>query len=729
MPPSSDHQGGMSMGQNAYLEGLNPPQREAVLTTDVPLLVLSGAGTGKTRVLTSRIAHILTTRQAFPSQILAVTFTNRAAGEMRERLRSMMGPSADGLMLGTFHSLAAKMLRIHGSLLGFSDRFTILDADDQLRLIKQILKQNNYDEKAVPPKAVLAAIQRWKDRALTCDQLQGQHGDHHDVAQKIYVLYQEELARLDAMDFGDLTLHCLSLFKRHPDVLTNYQRQFRFILVDEYQDTNVAQYLWLRLLVQGGANLCCVGDDDQSIYGWRGAEVGNILKFSSDFPDAHTIRLEQNYRSTTHILGAASHLISQNQGRLGKTLWTEQSGGERVTVCGLWDEVAEALYIADEVESFQRKGTRLEHMAVLVRAGFQTRAFEERFLQLGIPYRVVGGLRFYERQEIRDALAYLRLIAQPNDNLAFERIVNLPKRGVGEASLKQLQVTGRAHQVSLMEATRRMVETEELKPAIRRALGHFIQQIDHWRDFAQTTNPADLTKKVLEESGYIQMWQNDPAPDAPGRVENLREFVVALESFDTLPGFLEHVSLVMEHTTTQGEDMVTLMTLHSAKGLEFNVVFLPGWEEGLFPHARSLAEKEGRGLEEERRLAYVGITRAKIKAFITYTANRRVHNLRQSNAPSRFINDLPDQHIEMLQNSNSWSRPVYKTPAYRTNPSSVSVSYVEEHMDEPAFLSGQRVFHMKFGYGRVTYVQGVHVTVNFEHSGEKKVMVNYLEKA
>ena len=723
--------------EQSYLEGLNPPQREAVLTTDVPLLVLSGAGTGKTRVLTSRIAHILTTQQAFPSQILAVTFTNRAAGEMRERLRSMIGPPAEGVMLGTFHALAAKMLRIHGASLGFSDRFTILDADDQLRLIKQILKQNNYDEKSMPPKAVLAMIQRWKDRALTAEQLQGQYGDRHqEVDQKIYALYQDALARLDAMDFGDLILHCLNLFQRQPEVLEKYHRQFRFILVDEYQDTNVAQYLWLRLLVQGGANLCCVGDDDQSIYGWRGAEVGNILKFSSDFPDAVTIRLEQNYRSTTHILGAASHLISQNQGRLGKTLWTEQNGGEKVTVCGLWDEVAEALYIADEVESFQRKGTRLEQMAVLVRAGFQTRAFEERFLQLGIPYRVVGGLRFYERQEIRDALAYLRLIAQPNDNLAFERIVNLPKRGVGETTLKQLQVLGREAQISLMEATRRMVETEALKPAMRRALGYFVQQIHQWREAAQTLNPADLTKAVLEESGYLQMWQNDPAPDAPGRVENLKEFVVALESFDTLTGFLEHVSLVMEHVTTQGEDMVTLMTLHSAKGLEFEVVFLPGWEEGLFPHARSLAEKEGKGLEEERRLAYVGITRAKIKAFITYTANRRVHNLRQSNAPSRFIDDLPEQHIETLQNRHSWSRPLHSSSpygnpsrSYQSYSSAPSVSYVEEHLEEPAFLPGQRVFHLKFGYGRVSYVQGLHVTVHFDHSGDKKVMVNYLEKA
>ena len=715
---------------------LNPEQQEAVTYLTGPLLVLSGAGTGKTRVLTSRIAHILNNRAAFASQILAVTFTNKAASEMRIRLEDMVGPYAQGLWLGTFHSLGAKILRVHAEKLDLAPQFTILDSDDQLRLVKQILKVRGIEEKQLASRLVLSVIQRWKDRGLTSQQVARQEGAGHDQLAQLYGAYQAELKRLNAVDFGDLILHVLTLFQENLDILNRYAHQFKFILVDEYQDTNIAQYLWLRLLAQGGANMCCVGDDDQSIYGWRGAEVGNILKFERDFLGSKIIRLEQNYRSTPHILGLASHLIAQNTDRLGKTLWTQKNGGDKVYVSGHWDGGEEARYISDEIEACQRNGGNLNDMAILIRAGFQTREFEECFLKLGIPYKVIGGLRFYERQEIRDAMAYLRLVAQSNDSLAFERIINVPKRGIGATSVQVLQSLARQANISLMEMAKRIVETDELKGATRSALKEFIAKIAKWQLLAQDLNPSQLAECILKESGYIRMWEEDTSPDAPGRLENLKEFVTALQEFSSLAEFLEHVSLVMEHNTTVHEQMVSVMTLHSAKGLEFDTLFLAGWEEGLFPHPRALEEKGAGGLEEERRLAYVGITRAKKRLYITFAANRRVHNLWQSNLPSRFIDELKEEHVERVMTSVSWG----KRNARSSAPSSFSMgpqffqsaprpSKEIDYFDEPAHIQGQRVFHQKFGYGSVSLSVGEHVTVIFDHSGEKKVLSSYLEKA
>ncbi|MGE4013294.1 MAG: ATP-dependent helicase, partial [Alphaproteobacteria bacterium] len=601
-------QAAQAAARPAYLDNLNPPQREAVEALDGPVLVLAGAGTGKTRVLITRLAHLLITRKAYPSQILAVTFTNKAALEMRERVAKLIGEGAQSLWLGTFHSISARILRKHAERVGLKPNFTILDDDDQMRLIKQLLAARTCDDKRWPARVVHNAIQRWKDRGLRPEQVSV--SDAGDLAsgraRDLYKAYQERLRALNAVDFGDLLLHCLTLFTQHPDVLAEYHGKFKYLMVDEYQDTNVAQYLWLRLLAQASKNICCVGDDDQSIYGWRGAEIGNILKFEKDFPGAKIIRLEQNYRSTPHILAAASALIAHNEGRLGKTLWTERNEGEKLQLRGVWDGGAEARAVGETIEVLQRKQHALREMAILVRAGFQTREFEERFITLGIPYRVIGGPRFYERMEIRDAIAYFRLINQRDDDLAFERIVNKPKRGLGDQTVAAIHQLARAKQVSLGDAAALILETDELKPQAKRGLGRLVADLARWRGLIDAVSHVELAETVLEESGYIEMWQNDKTPEAPGRLENLKELVRALEEFENLGGFLEHVSLVMEANENSSGDMVNVMTLHSAKGLEFDSVFLPGWEEGVFPHQRALDESGQAGLEEERRLAYVG---------------------------------------------------------------------------------------------------------------------------
>src|SRR6266851_3220679 len=632
-----------------YLAGLNAAQRRAVEAVEGPVLVLAGAGTGKTRVLTTRLAHILATRRAWPSQILAVTFTNKAALEMKERLRAMIGEAAEGLWLGTFHSIGARILRRHAEAVGLKPNFTILDADDQLRLVKQIAQAEGVDDKRWPARALLSQFERWKDRGYTFHQVPA--GDQgREIANgkglPLYQLYQERLTALNAADFGDLLLQVLTIFRTRSDLLQDYQQRFRYLLVDEYQDTNVAQYLWLRLLAQTHRNLCCVGDDDQSIYSWRGAEIGNILRFELDFPGAQIIRLEQNYRSTPHILAAASGLISKNEGRLGKTLWTALDSGERIILRGVWDGEEEARWVGDEIEQRQRKGGALADIAILVRAGFQTREFEERFITLGLPYRVIGGPRFYERQEIRDALAYLRLVHQPADDLAFERIVNTPRRGIGAATLQSLHALSRAQRMPLAAAAEALIASDELKPASRKALSGLLGDLARWRGL-DIPHPQ-LAGIVLDESGYTAMWQQDKSPDAPGRLENLKELVTAMAEFENLTGFLEHVGLVMENVAESGADMVSLMTLHSAKGLEFDTVFLPGWEEGLFPSQRSMDETGLAGLEEERRLAYVGITRARRRAAISYAANRRIHGQWQPAIPSRFVGELPEAHVEIL---------------------------------------------------------------------------------
>jgi DNA helicase-2/ATP-dependent DNA helicase PcrA len=730
----------------AYLAGLNEPQRRAVETLDGPVLMLAGAGTGKTRALIARLAHILVTRRAFPSQILAVTFTNKAAREMRDRLERLIGPEVEGIWLGTFHALAARILRRHAEAVGLKSNFTILDTDDQIRLVKQILAAEEIDDKRWPARAVLGAIERWKDRGLGPAKIDSdESGDFAGgrMAQ-IYRLYQDRLRVLNAVDFGDLLLHNLTIFLEQPAILADYQRKFRYLLVDEYQDTNVAQYLWLRLLAQAHKNICCVGDDDQSIYGWRGAEVGNILKFEQDFPGAVVIRLEQNYRSTPEILAAAGHLIAHNSGRLGKTLWTEGAGGDKVQLRGLWDSEEEARIVADEIEAEQRRGAKLAEIAILMRAGFQTREFEERFITLGIPYRVVGGPRFYERQEIRDALAYLRLAHQPDDDLAFERIVNLPRRGIGAASIQALHELSRASAVPLTEAARQLVATDELKPAARKAIGGFIRDLDRWRAQISHMPHAELARIILDESGYTAMWQADKAPDAAGRLENLRELVVAMAEFDTLGGFLEHVGLVMDNAAAATGDQVSLMTLHAAKGLEFDVVFLPGWEEGLFPHQRALDDSGGAGLEEERRLAYVGLTRARRRAMISYAANRRLYGQWQSALPSRFIDELPPDMVE-----TSLARGLHGSAAPAGRGTAFDIETVPFRgfreprggrvIDVPVegreirkvggFKPGDRVFHQKFGGGAVRAIDDNKLVIDFDHAGEKRVMDSFVEKA
>jgi DNA helicase-2/ATP-dependent DNA helicase PcrA len=739
-----------------YVAALNEAQAKAVAAVDGPVLVLAGAGTGKTRVLTTRLAHILATRRAFPGEMLAVTFTNKAAREMRERLQAMIGQVAEGVWLGTFHALAARILRRHAEAVGLKSSFTILDSDDQLRLVKQILAAANIDERRWPARVLHAVIERWKDRGLTPDKVSAAEiGDFADgKAIELYRLYQERLATVNAVDFGDLLLHNLTLFQNNPDVLATYQHRFRYVLVDEYQDTNVAQYLWLRLLAQQHKNICCVGDDDQSIYSWRGAQIENILKFESDFPGALIVRLEENYRSTPEILAAAAGVIDHNRGRLGKTLWTRAGEGDKVTVRGLWDAEQEARWAGDEIEALHRKGHSLSDIAILVRAGFQTREFEERFIALALPYRVIGGPRFYERQEIRDAMAYLRLINQPADDLAFERIVNTPRRGIGTASLQLLHAAARAEGVSLVEATRGLIAGDDLPRGARNALANFLTMLHRWRAESGRDSHVELVQRVLDESGYTGMWQADPSPDAPGRLENLKELVVAMAEFENLGGFLEHVSLVMDNARDTAGDMVNLMTLHSAKGLEFATVFLPGWEEGVFPSQRSIEEAGLPGLEEERRLAYVGLTRAKRRALVSFAANRRIHGRWQASARSRFVDELPKDQIEVetelgLGPGAGWAATPaanaawgagwgegYQSGYRKTLP---RPPLVIEHSRPPArgqeirkvggFSVGDRVFHQKFGYGVIQTVEDNKLEIDFEKADVKKVMDAFVERA
>jgi len=754
-----------------YLEGLNPEQRAAVEATEGPVLVLAGAGTGKTRVLTTRLAHILSTGKAKPWELLVVTFTNKAAREMRERITHIIGPEAEGLRwLGTFHSVAAQILRRHAELVGLKSNYTILDTDDQERLLKQVMEAEGVDHKRWTPKTLAGLIDHWKNRGWTPDKLPPAEGAQfaNNKGQTLYRLYQDRLRVLNACDFGDLLLHNLTIFMTKPDVLAEFHRRFRYILVDEYQDTNVAQYLWLRLLGQASQNVCCVGDDDQSIYGWRGAEVDNILRFERDFPGATVIRLERNYRSTSHILAAASGLISANKGRLGKTLWTEQDGGDKVIVRGVWDGEAESRLIADEIER-ARKGTtekdprKYRDMAILVRASFQMRAFEERFVLLSIPYTVVGGPRFFERAEIRDAHAYLRLIQSPDDDLAFERIINTPKRGIGEASVQKLLQTARLGGVPVMTAARDVAATDELPARTRTSLANFIRDLDRWRAQAQTVAHARLMEQVLEESGYTDALRLDKTPTAQTRLENLKELVQSMGAFDTLQAYLEHVSLVMDMDRGPQADAVQIMTLHSAKGLEFPLVFLPGWEEGVFPSQRSMDESGEKGLEEERRLAYVGITRAREEARISFVANRQVYGRWTSQLPSRFVDELPLANVEassetgyygggpgMQQHGSRWDETPsfgsgYDSPGWRraqakdyrgSHPARQTVIEGEGRLiatsdtgQASAYARGDRVFHQKFGYGAVKGIEGNKLTVAFDKAGEKKVLDSFIEKA
>jgi DNA helicase-2/ATP-dependent DNA helicase PcrA len=840
--------------QNAppdYLSGLNPEQRQAVETTEGPVLVLAGAGTGKTRVLTTRIAHILATGRAFPSQILAVTFTNKAAREMKQRIAMLVPEAVEGMpWLGTFHSIGVKLLRRHAELAGLRSDFSILDTDDVIRLIKQLIQAEGLDDKRWTPRTFAQMIDGWKNKGLGPEEIP--EGDARSFGngrgRELYRAYQARLTTLNACDFGDLLLHPIRIFRAHHDILAEYHRRFRYILVDEYQDTNTAQYMWLRLLAQrprtGSAqpaegrardgapgdvspapaegqppqaavrpvsenkvNICCVGDDDQSIYGWRGAEVDNILRFEKDFPGATVIRLERNYRSTAHILGAAAHLITHNEGRLGKTLFTDSPDPDdpKVNVHAAWDSDEEARAIGEEIEALQRNSHALNDIAILVRASFQMRSFEDRFIEIGLNYRVIGGPRFYERQEIRDAMAYMRVVANPGDDLAFERIVNVPKRGLGEAAIRQVHDTARALGVPMLQAAATLAESDELKPKPRAALREVAANFARWQDLLETTPHTELAETILEESGYTDMWKNDRSADAPTRLDNLKELIRSMEDYESLRAFLEHVALVMDADKNEDLDAVSLMTLHSAKGLEFETVFLPGWEEGLFPHQRALDEGGRSGLEEERRLAYVGLTRAKRNLHIWFVSNRRIHGLWQSTIPSRFLDELPEAHVEVSESgsgfggygnpygasrfdnigsptggyakrgdqggsggafSNTYATPGWqrarqnRTEAtsrnwgtrsghaverigygeadsgYGAGRGSVKSRTIEGELvaksvaDTPsAFSVGDRVFHMKFGNGNVSAVEGNKLTIDFDRAGQKKVLDSFVTAA
>jgi DNA helicase II / ATP-dependent DNA helicase PcrA len=845
-----------------YLAGLNPEQREAVETLDGPVLVLAGAGTGKTRVLTCRIAHILSQGRARPGEILSVTFTNKAAREMKLRLGQMLGQAVEGMpWLGTFHSIGGRILRTHAELVQLKSNFTVLDVDDQIRLLKQLLQAENIDDKRWPARMLAGLIDGWKNRGLTPSQVPSGEAAvfGNGKGGKLYAAYQERLKILNAADFGDLLLENIRLFREHPDVLRQYQNRFKFILVDEYQDTNVAQYLWLRLLAQAptsltsprlrgehsrpsadvleeqrrgdataiersasgegdspptalaekaphpdplpakrgereqtaqphAKNICCVGDDDQSIYGWRGAEVDNILRFDHDFPGAKIIRLERNYRSTGHILAAASHLIAHNEGRLGKTLRTEDVDGEKVTVTGSWDSEEEARAIGEEIEQLQRAGHKLNDVAILVRASFQMREFEDRFVTLGLPYRVIGGPRFYERAEIRDALAYLRVINSAADDLAFERIVNVPKRGLGDATVQMLHDIARKRRMPLSDAAAAVVETDELKPKARSSLRALLDSFVRWRAQSEVMPHTELAEIVLDESGYTEMWQKDRSADAAGRLENLKELVRSMEEFENLQGFLEHISLVMDRDSGADADAVSLMTLHSAKGLEFDNVFLPGWEEGLFPHQRALDEQGRAGLEEERRLAHVGLTRARRRAKLYFATNRRIRGTWSTTIPSRFLDELPAPNVEITESKggSGWGGASGYGPSRFDNVESFGSSYTtpgwqraqanrargqggrnggqagggfnesqspfsssrsdswSRNKRAPMTIEGElvakstgttsefslddRVFHQKFGYGQVVKIDGNKLTIAFEKAGEKKVVDSFVER-
>ncbi|WNO54950.1 ATP-dependent helicase [Stakelama saccharophila] len=780
-----------------YLRGLNEPQREAVLTTDGPVLVLAGAGTGKTAALTRRLAHILYQRKAWPSEILAVTFTNKAAREMKERVGHLVGDAVEGMpWLGTFHAIGAKMLRRHAELVGLHSNFTILDTDDQKRLLKQLIAANDLDEKRWPARQLAGLIDGWKNKGLTPKDLDAGESELYanGRGQDLYQQYQDRLRTLNACDFGDLLLHMLVILKEHAQVLEQYQQRFKYILVDEYQDTNAVQYLWLRLLAQERKNIACVGDDDQSIYSWRGARVENILKFERDFPGATVIRLEQNYRSTPHILGAASGVIANNGGRLGKMLWTELDAGEKVKVLGVWDGPEEARRVGEEIEACQRAGKSLDDIAILVRAQHQTREFEDRFISIGLPYRIIGGYRFYERAEIRDALAYLRIINQPADDLAFERIVNTPKRGLGDKAVAQIHSLARAEGVPLLTAAARLIGTDELQARARNALAAFIADIARWRDMAFSSSPSsleegnrpaqpggggageagtpfadaiphpELARIVLDESGYTAMLQADKSAESAGRLENLTELVRAMEEYESLGAFLEHVSLVMDNDALAEDAKVTIMTIHAAKGLEYDTVFLVGWEEGLFPSQRALDEGGLASLEEERRLAYVAITRARRRAVILHAANRRIYGQWNSSLPSRFVGELPREHIEeettMTGGESLWranwsehsdpfadttrgtgrgpgwqraagkiggewtSRTFTREPARVMEARASAVSLGNKGRDDIAV--GCRVFHQKFGYGRVEEIEGNKLEIEFEKAGRKRVMDSFV---
>ena len=757
-----------------WLDNLNPEQKDAVIHTEGPLLVLSGAGTGKTKVLTTRLAYLLATGKAQPWNCLVVTFTNRAAREMKERVTSLIGDTANAVWLGTFHSICVKILRNHAELVGLKSNFTILNEDDQKRLIKQICEAEGIDEKKYSPQSIVDTLQRWKDKGLTCEKIQLEY--KQNVITHIYQIYQERLITMNCVDFGDIILHCLTLLMSNPDIVAKYQDKFKYIMVDEYQDTNVTQYLLLRLLAQKYHNICCVGDDDQSIYSWRGAEIENILRFNKDYTDATIIRLERNYRSTANILAAASALISHNESRLGKTLKVAEnspardSDNAKIKIISNYNGEEEARFVTEQIENLHRNGLGYDKMAVLVRTAFQTREFEDKFISEAIPYQVIGGPKFYERAEIRDAIAYFRVIMQPDDDLALERIINKPARGIGAKSLEKFYQTAQAEHLSLYRSIEKLLAENLITGKAKNALTELMQNFAEWRKSMQALTPDDLASLVLEDSGYLDSLKNDKSPDAPARIDNLKELINVMsdhDKFQNLNDFMEHVSLVMDNDNSLDTNKVTLMTLHSAKGLEFDTVFLPGWEEGLFPHQRALDEGGTNALEEERRLAYVAITRAKRLLFILLALNRRVYGQWQNNLPSRFINELPPQNIELQNNAANYFQraDTYSSSSYwnRNNYASQDEFGEYEYKDSDRFsytrtsndswknssynsswgnmyrakqaaknatstiAIGAKVYHETFGYGFVQNIEGNKLEIIFEKYGHKRLLKDYVK--
>ena len=637
------------MVNSDYLKNLNEAQKQAVISLDGPLLIVAGAGSGKTKVLTSRIAYIIKNKKAFPNQILAVTFTNKAAKEMQDRVSKILGSSAVGLSwLGTFHSICAKLLRKHASAVNLNSNFTIVDTDDQVRLIKNICKAENIDIKQLAPRYIITVIDKWKNKGLYPDEVKINPKDIYEkTILPVYKIYQHKLIELNACDFGDLILHSVKILEKNEDIRNIYSKNFKYILVDEYQDTNYIQSKWLNLLAEKNKNLCCVGDDDQSIYSWRGAEIKNFLEFDKIYQNTKVIRLEQNYRSSKNILSVASSLISNNQNRVGKTLKSTMEEGDLIKLNCFKNGKDEAIGVSDEVEKTKKKYS-LNNIAILVRAIFQTREFEERFLKIGMPYRILGGIKFYERAEIKDCIAYLRLIYQEKDDLAFERIVNNPKRSIGDSTIKIIHEYSKKNKISLEYSARKMIEKNLIKPKAKIGLSIFLDLISKWRNDLKIKkfNHVKLLQTLLDESGYSSMLKNKKDLENENRLENIKELLSAMKEFDNLESFLDHVSLATSIDQDWEGEKINMMTMHAAKGLEFDVVFLPGWEEGLFPHQKSIEEKGHSGLEEERRLAYVGITRAKKNAIISFSMNRFYQGDWIDSMASRFIDELPENNLE-----------------------------------------------------------------------------------
>ena len=737
----------MNESASNYLNTLNIQQKEAILHSEGPLLILAGAGSGKTKVLTTRVAQLIKDKKCFGNQILCVTFTNKAANEMRERILKLTNNKSNSIpWLGTFHSISNKILRKHAEAVGLKPSFTILDTLDQLKLIKNILTAENIDIKKNPPKLIAYLIDHWKNKALLPANVKINSSDYSKInALKIYKIYQERLRLMNCVDFGDLILHCVTIFKNFKEIQETFKKNFKYILVDEYQDTNYVQNLWLSLITNDSKNICVVGDDDQSIYSWRGAEVKNILDFEKNFTNTKIVKLEQNYRSTKNIINTASSLISNNDDRLGKKIWSDLHNGDKVRVNSFSDGRDEATGISDIIEKELIKHFSLNDISILVRAAFQTREFEERFIKIGLPYRVIGGMKFYERAEIKDALCYLRLIQQKNDDIAFERIINNPKRSIGDSTVKKLHDLSRVKNKNLFDTADEILNEDELKPKTKESLKQFIRLVKTWTKLSEQLDHVQLLERVLDESGYTQMLINEKSPEAEARLENLKELRASMKNYSNLVEFLENISLQTSIDEEWEGEKINLMTIHAAKGLEFNCVFLPGWEEGLFPHQKSIEEKGDQAVQEERRLAYVALTRAKQRLFISFANNRKYYGNNNSNdwmpsMPSRFIDELDKQYLEINEaakdndqdfefsqdfnyveekKSPGWKRYLQEKEKIKT------INYTNNLTN---FKIGQGVEHETFGKGKVIHIDGNKLLINFKDSGEKKVIDKYLKQ-